>query len=409
MEGSPVTLTCSSDANPAATYTWYQLNYGQLPTKKAQLYFGSIQSSDSGQYYCEAENDLGRERTSGYTYINVKYAPNTCSVSVSPNGEIIEGSRVTLSCSSDGYPAPEYTWYKVNDHGHHSKGSELVFSQIQSSDSGRYYCAAENDLGMRTSGYTNINVKYAPKLPSVSVSPTAEKVEGSSVTLTCSSDANPAATYTWYKKTGNWRGQQLSINTELVFRSIQSSDSGEYFCEAENKLGSRTSEPFSIDVKYAPKLPSVSVSPSGEVVEGSSVILTCSSDANPVANYTWYKENEDSPKAVGPVFTITDLRAEHSGNYSCEAQNSRGRHNSTLLLIVVTGNLQFKINITKMALMLLMMTPLLVLTLWMRKKKTLSPTIKPNEPVEMIEQVYANVSAILSAQTEDAEEQEDLV
>nr|XP_033472412.1 B-cell receptor CD22-like [Epinephelus lanceolatus] len=40
---------------------------------------------------------------------------------------------------------------------------------------------------------------YAPKLPSVSVSPSAEIVEGSSVTLTCSSDANPAATYTWYK------------------------------------------------------------------------------------------------------------------------------------------------------------------------------------------------------------------
>ncbi len=46
-----------------------------------------------------------------------------------------------------------------------------------------------------------------------------------------------------------------------------------------------------------PQLLSVSVSPSGEIVEGSSVTLSCSSDANPAANYTWYKENEDSPKA----------------------------------------------------------------------------------------------------------------
>ncbi|XP_045898631.1 B-cell receptor CD22-like isoform X3 [Micropterus dolomieu] len=85
----------------------------------------------------------------------------------------------------------------------------------------------------------------------------------------------------------------------------------------------------------APKLPSVSVSPSAEIVEGSSVTLTCSSDANPAAKYTWYKENEDSPKASGQNFTITDFRAEHSGNYYCEAQNRRGRHNSTLHLIVV--------------------------------------------------------------------------
>ncbi|KAJ4944320.1 hypothetical protein JOQ06_012864, partial [Pogonophryne albipinna] len=43
----------------------------------------------------------------------------------------------------------------------------------------------------------------APKLPSLSVSPSAEREEGSSVTLTCSSDANPAANYTWYKEDGN--------------------------------------------------------------------------------------------------------------------------------------------------------------------------------------------------------------
>ena len=65
--------------------------------------------------------------------------------------------------------------------------------------------------------------------------------------------------------------------------------------------------------------------------------LTCSSDANPAATYTWYKKNEDSPKASGQIFTITDVRPEHSGNYYCEAQNIRGRHNSSLHLTVVTG------------------------------------------------------------------------
>ncbi|XP_065816032.1 B-cell receptor CD22-like [Labrus bergylta] len=176
----------------------------------------------------------------------------------------------------------------------------------------------------------------APKLPSVSVSPSAEIVENSTVTLTCSSDANPAANYTWYKENNN---QPLSREAQLVFSSIKSSDSGEYFCKAENDLGKPTYKWISIDVKYPPKLPSVSVSPSAEIVEGSSVTLTCSSDANPAANYTWFKEDEDSPTASGQIFNINNTSPEHSGHYICIAQNTRGRHNSTVHLTVLEGKL----------------------------------------------------------------------
>ena len=88
-----------------------------------------------------------------------------------------------------------------------------------------------------------------PKLPSVSVSPSGEIVEGSSVTLNCSSDANPAATYTWNKRDENPDLHPLHKGPQLVFSSIQSSDSGEYYCEVENNLGRNTSESKSIDVK----------------------------------------------------------------------------------------------------------------------------------------------------------------
>uniref|UniRef100_A0A671TFZ4 Ig-like domain-containing protein n=1 Tax=Sparus aurata TaxID=8175 RepID=A0A671TFZ4_SPAAU len=88
----------------------------------------------------------------------------------------------------------------------------------------------------------------APKLPSVSMSPSAEIVEGSSVTLTCSSDANPAAYYTWYKKNGDPDLRPLSKEPQLVFSSIQSSDSGEYYCTAENELGRKMSKYIYINV-----------------------------------------------------------------------------------------------------------------------------------------------------------------
>ncbi|XP_036953361.1 B-cell receptor CD22-like, partial [Acanthopagrus latus] len=343
-------LKCHSSCSPAArlSYVWF---------KNRQKVTGVETSSFKGRVYPGDIISCALKGHENYGSPSV-YGPKLPSVSVSPSAEIVEGSSVTLTCSSDANPAANYTWYKKNgdpDLQPLSKDPELVFSSIQSSDSGEYYCTAENQLGRRTSEYIYVNVTYGPRLPSVSVSPSAEIVEGSSVTLTCSSDANPAAKYTWYKKNGDPDLQPLSKDPQLVFSSIQSSDSGEYYCTAENQLGRRTSEYIYINVTYGPRLPSVSVSPSAEIVEGSSVNLTCSSDANPAANYTWYKENEDSPKASGQIFTITDFRAEHSGNYYCEAQNRRGRHNSTLQLIVVAATWKLPVALSTTAVILIFM------------------------------------------------------
>ncbi|XP_033182468.1 LOW QUALITY PROTEIN: sialoadhesin-like [Anabas testudineus] len=344
------------------------------------------------------------------------------SVSVSPQSEIMEGSSVTLTCNSEAQSAVNYTWYKKNQ-TLLNKEPQLVFSSIQSSDSGQFYCSAENELGKKTSPYININVKHRPNLPSVSVSP-SEIVEGSSVTLTCSSDANPAANYTWYK--GN---QTIHHGPEGIYRftSIRSKDKGTYYCKSENQYGDKSSS-ISVDVHYRPNLPSVSVSPS-EIVEGSSVTLTCSSDANPAANYTWYKENEESPKASGQIFTITDIRSEHSGNYYCEVQNSVGRHNNTLHLTVVAVFPQaLKSAVIGTSSVVFFAILAFLIFLLIRKKKASKPA-EPPEPSEQhiptqseeeddvqyasvrfiknqTDPIYSNISAARAQRHKDEDEDE---
>ena len=92
-----------------------------------------------------------------------------------------------------------------------------------------------------------------PKLTSVLSSPSGEIKEGSSVTLSCSSDANPAAEYTWFKVLTDRYSRHISSRSmnqgpELIFSYIRSSDSGQYRCDATNKLGKK-SLTYSIDVK----------------------------------------------------------------------------------------------------------------------------------------------------------------
>ncbi|XP_030204248.1 B-cell receptor CD22-like isoform X5 [Gadus morhua] len=414
-EGSSVTLSCSSDANPAANYTWFRVNRdgsSRYMNQGPQLIFRRILSSDSGRYRCDTQNKLGDKCF--FISINVKYGPKHISVYSSPSGEIEEGSSVTLSCSSDANPAAEYTWFKNNqpllwEPPH-------TFPSFRPEDRGTYRCQAENKYGQLRSNLLFMDVKYAPKTPSVTVRPPGEIEEGSSVTLSCSSDANPAANYTWFK---NNQPLLWGPSQPHTFPSVRPEDRGTYRCHAENKYGQLSSNLLFINVQYAPKTPSVTVSPSGEIEEGSSVTLSCSSDANPVANYTWFKEHEEM-KESGQNYTITNITSEHGGNYYCQAHNAIGLHNATFLLIQVTSSSSSSshramVAVTTIA--VLLATVLLLVFLWMRRKRASSKACGQGGRPDTVEEplpgpLYENVSTLTNhlapaAQREPIEEQEE--
>jgi len=77
------------------------------------------------------------------------------------------------------------------------------------------------------------------------------------------------------------------------------------------------------------------VSPSAEIEEGSSVTLNCSSDANPAANYTWYKKNQKQFKGTEGSYHVTSISSEDRGIYYCRAENQYGEINSTSLFVDV--------------------------------------------------------------------------
>ncbi|XP_072514108.1 B-cell receptor CD22-like isoform X1 [Salminus brasiliensis] len=336
VEGSSVTLNCSSDGNPPVQkYTWFKkVNEDVLQKWTNQIYtFKNISSADSGEYQCIANNTQG-SRSSGYKSLTVLYGPKSVSLSISPSGEIVEGSSVTLTCSSDGNPPVQnYTWFKGTSLV--AKGETFTMTNISSGNSGGYKCRSSNEHGEKSSDTVTLNVLYPPKTVSVSFSPSGKIVEGSSVTLNCSSDGNPPVQkYTWFKKVDEEVLQKWT-NQIYTFKNISSADSGEYQCMATNTQGSRSSGYKSLTVLYPPKSVSVSISPSGEIVEGSSVTLTCSSDGNPpVQNYTWFKGT--SLVATGETFTMKNISSENSGGYRCRSRNEHGeKYSDTVTLDVL--------------------------------------------------------------------------
>ncbi|GAA6088942.1 B-cell receptor CD22-like [Tachysurus ichikawai] len=328
VEGSSVTLTCSSDANPPVqSYTWYKGRY-YISTGNT-FTMSRIRSEDSGEYKCKGVNRYGEQYSNDVT-LNVLYPPKRVSVSISPSGEIVEGSSVTLTCSSDANPPVQsYTWFKGRSSL--SRGNTYTMSRIRSEDSGEYKCKSINPYGDKYSSGVTLNVLNPARNVSVSISPSGEIVEGSSVTLTCSSNAKPPVEYAWLKKTSI-----IGTSKTYTFTKISSEDSGKYTCKSRNRYREEHSEELTVNVLYPPKSASVSVS---DIVEGSSVTLTCSSDANPpVHRYTWYKVNESSPVGSGQSNSFT-LTSSRSGWFYCVAQNKYGSQRAPAVGLTLNASL----------------------------------------------------------------------
>ncbi|KAK6300857.1 hypothetical protein J4Q44_G00289550 [Coregonus suidteri] len=151
----------------------------------------------------------------------------------------------------------------------------------------------------------------------------------------------------------------------------------------------------------------VSVSSSGETVEGSSVTLTCSSDANPpVDKYTWYKKNVTSPNASGQSYSITNISSEDSGEYYCEAENKIASSNSTALMIIVAGK-QTSVMTTAVGIIVVVLVLILGLSglMWFRKKasKSTSDTRDARDTADNRQRdsspVYDNISGMAMTPT----------
>ncbi|XP_042171292.1 B-cell receptor CD22-like isoform X3 [Oncorhynchus tshawytscha] len=221
---------------------------------------------------------------------------------------------------------PEYAG-RLEYHGDKKKDCTLKITDLRERDSATYKFRLLTD---QTRG------KYYGR-PGVTLSVTGLQVKVTGghqdKTLTCSTTCtltdNP--TYIWYKNGHKVKEDTSSLDSDSDSDS-DFSDADSYSCAVKGH------EDLLSPAVYGPKNTSVSVSPSGEIVEGSSVTLTCSSDANPpVDKYTWYFQNETFLNGCGQMYNISNFRSEDSGHYHCEAWNRRGSRNSTALMIILPG------------------------------------------------------------------------
>ncbi|XP_041961126.1 lachesin-like [Alosa sapidissima] len=241
---------CDSPTDFSKDPNYSQRVWADCQTKSStcHLHLKNLTKVDAHHlYYCRiTTHDDEKQRWTGKPGVNL----SVTDLKVTGPENLTEGAHVTLSCTTTCSLSgdPSFVWEKNGRavEGIPQGGRELHLSPVRAEDQGSYSCAVGGHEDL-PSPPLSVSVMYSPKNTSASTNRSSSIIKGSSVTLTCSSVANPPVeSYTWFKvneSTPVGSGQQYSIT------NISSEDEGQYYCKAKNRLGIGASAAMTIGIE----------------------------------------------------------------------------------------------------------------------------------------------------------------
>ncbi|XP_050478326.1 cell adhesion molecule Dscam2 isoform X10 [Bombus huntii] len=249
---------------------------------------------------------------------------------------------VVLTCPAQGYPVPNYRWYKfiegssrrqpvqLNERVRQVSGT-LIIREARVEDSGKYLCIVNNSVG----GESVETVLTVTAPLAAEIEPNTQTIDfGRPATFTCNVRGNPIKTISWLKD-----GKPLGLE-EPVLRidSVKKEDKGMYQCfvrndqesaqaTAELKLGGRF-EPPQIRQAFAEET----------LQPGPSMFLKCVASGNPTPEITWELDGKRLSNTerlqVGQYVTvngdvvshlnISSIHTNDGGLYKCIAASKVG-------------------------------------------------------------------------------------
>ncbi|XP_022809905.1 vascular endothelial growth factor receptor 1-like, partial [Stylophora pistillata] len=221
--------------------------------------------------------------------------------------------------------------------------SKLVITEVVEEESGEYSCEARNKLGSVAHSSVILDVKgkaSAQVFPATHHSLRAGEV----LTLTCKVNRE-TVNITW-KKDGESLKERAVIDTrlnerksKLVITEVVEEDSGEYSCEASNKLGTVAQSSVILGVKVSPQI--IAPLTDQSVTEGYPVNFSCVASGVPIPTIVWDFNNGDLPSGVNQtdqegesVLELPRVTKEMEGTYNCKAKNKENTASSSAALRV---------------------------------------------------------------------------
>ncbi|KAI8491534.1 hypothetical protein Bbelb_307340, partial [Branchiostoma belcheri] len=363
--GVTVYLTCISGPSlPLATLYWEKdgVNFtgGQVYETQGfggnrtsgTLQIDAVDGRHAGQYVCVAVNPMlsqQPERSLPATLV-VEATPTPTNETAAPtvilagptNTTVAEGTTAVLQCSAAGTEPLELQWFKdgllvSNDTSTQRfilPDGSLMFTSVQTTDAGSYYCTVQNPYGNVTSDTAELSIAYLDSTFQQHPS-SLTAIELTPVTVTCRPpSSHPPAVITWYHDnhlvTTDTRVIVMATG-DLRFTYVLETDAGEYFCSAQNTVIGRSvvSNRAQLTVTVPPMFDLHPADTSANLYDTAQ--LTCRAQGSPVPVITWYKDSGQvaatdriSFSQNNELLTIMNVQRTDQGAYYCEASSNLG-------------------------------------------------------------------------------------
>ncbi|XP_021566497.1 Fc receptor-like protein 5 [Carlito syrichta] len=365
FEGQELVFICSvHGVTGSVIIFWYKIvnNLGKgtriQSSPEARLKISSVRSSDAGEYFCAVKNKnryfhskpVTRQKQLLMNFLSLSVpVPHPVLTLSSPEDLAFEGAMVTLSCTVQRGSLPIlYNFYHENNLLwrnliHSERGATFNFS-LTAKDSGNYYCTADNGMGPQLSKAVSLFITIPVSRPVLTLrTPRAQTVVGDMVELHCEALRGSPILYRFYHEDVTLRSSSALSGGGASFNfSLTAGHSGSYSCMAENGLGAQLSDTILLSVIVPVSHPVLTFRNLGaQAVVGDVVELHCEAlKGSPPILYQFYHEDVTLGNSLassgGEASINLSLTAEHSGNYSCEANNGLIAQHSKVVTLIVT-------------------------------------------------------------------------
>ncbi|XP_066244770.1 cell adhesion molecule Dscam1 isoform X34 [Euwallacea similis] len=329
----------------------YDSKYLVLPS--GELHIRDVGPEDGYKsYQCRTKHRLTGETrlsaTKGRLVITEPISSTLPKVSSKSKYDVIDytiGATVSLLCPAQGFPAPNFRWYKfiegtsrkqavaLNDRVKQVAGT-LIIREAKVDDSGKYLCVVNNSVGGE-SVETVLTVTAPLK---ASIEPKVQTIDfGRPAVFTCKFEGNPIKTVSWMKD-----GSKID-HTDAILRieAVRKEDKGMYQCFIRNDQESaEATAELKLGGRFEP--PQIRHAFNEETVQpGNSVFLKCIASGNPTPEITWElygrKLSNSDRYQIGQYVTvngdivshlnITAIHTNDGGLYRCNANSKVGSAN----------------------------------------------------------------------------------
>ncbi|XP_024845670.1 Fc receptor-like protein 5 isoform X2 [Bos taurus] len=415
--GDKMSLQC--EVQRGSLPIWYQFFHEDDLLKKREAiswitesYSFSLIAEHSGNYYCTADNGFGPQRMPVSQPVLTLSPPGTWT---------LVGNEVRLQCEVQRGSSP--IWYQFFH-------EDVLLTRIEATSwrtrsysfsvtaehSGNYYCTADNGFGPQSSETINLSVIVPVSRPVLTLRPPRDQaVVGDVVELHCEVQrGSPPILYQFYHEDVTLGSSSSASGGGASFNLILKTEhSGNYFCEANNGQGVQRSYTVSLSVRVPVSRPVLTLRTArAQVVVGDILELRCEAQRGSTPILYWFYHNnitlETSTSHSGQGVSLNlSLTADHSGTYSCEADNGLGPQRSeavTLSVMGLTGSKNSLIATSVTGGLLSMMAIAAVALLfycWLLRKAGGKPTVdssrNPSAP-DPQESTYHNVPGWIELQ-----------